>query len=380
MRVPKLTFVYDRKKTATRNKPSVVELRVSLLKERKYISTGLKLLPSEWCGESVVNRSDWNELNKQLSIIKQHCSDIITEMMEEGNVEIAAIANLLKDRLVQQNTFIEFAEECAERKYRKIKSGTKKHYELVIGFLKKWRKITAFADVTERNILRMDDELTKRGLNECSRWNYHRMVKFFIRQAVEEGLIKHNPYSRLDIRRGDENGLKKYLTPDEFHRFEHCEIPVETLARVRDLFVFQTYTMLSYSDLEKFDYENCVIYQEQVVYRSKRVKTGQDFTIMLVQPALDILKKYDNKLPIISNAKYNAYLKPAVTYAQIDKSITTHWARHTGATMLLNEGNVPMHIVQRILGHSSIRETERTYAKVMDETIVQQMVNYQNRL
>jgi integrase len=206
------------------------------------------------------------------------------------------------------------------------------------------------------------------------------MVKFFIRQAVEEGLIKHNPYSRLDIRRGDENGLKKYLTPDEFHRFEHCEIPVETLARVRDLFVFQTYTMLSYSDLEKFDYENCVIYQKQVVYRSKRVKTGQDFTIMLVQPALDILKKYDNKLPIISNAKYNAYLKPAVTYAQIDKSITTHWARHTGATMLLNEGNVPMHIVQRILGHSSIRETERTYAKVMDETIVQQMVNYQNRL
>lgn len=380
MRVPKLTFVYDRKGTSTRTTPSVVELRITFMKERRYISTGLKLLPSQWCGESVVNRSDWKELNEQLQILKKHCSDIITDMMNEGNIEIAAVSNLLRERMVQQTTFIDYAKEFAERKFRRIKDGTKSHYVLVIKFLEQWRKITSFADVTERNIIKMDDELAKRGLNECSRWNYHRLVKSFIRQALEEGLVKYNPYSRLDIRRGDENGLKKYLTPEEFHRFEKCEIPVDTLERVRDLFVFQTYTMLSYSDLEQFDVSKCVTYQGQVVYRSKRVKTGQDFTIMLVQPALDILKKYNNKLPIISNAKYNAYLKPAVTYAQIDKRITTHWARHTGATMLLNEGNVPIHIIQHILGHASVRETERTYAKLMDETIVKQMANYQSRL
>jgi integrase len=45
--------------------------------------------------------------------------------------------------------------------------------------------------------------------------------------------------------------------------------------------------------------------------------------------------------------------------------------------MLLNEGKVPMHIIQHILGHASIRETERTYAKLMDETIVETMANYQ---
>jgi integrase len=117
----------------------------------------------------------------------------------------------------------------------------------------------------------------------------------------------------------------------------------------------------------------------QLVYKARRQKTGQEFTIMLLDPAVTILKRYKNKLPIISNVKYNEYLKAAVLYAKIDKPVSTHWARHTGATMLLNEGKVPMHIIQHILGHASIRETERTYAKLMDETIVETMANYQER-
>jgi integrase len=101
--------------------------------------------------------------------------------------------------------------------------------------------------------------------------------------------------------------------------------------------------------------------------------------IVLLKPALEILKRYKNKLPIISNVKYNLYLKAAVKYAKIDKEVTTHWARHTGATLLLNEGNVPMHIVQHILGHATIRETERTYAKVLDRSIIESMVDYQRK-
>jgi integrase len=114
-----------------------------------------------------------------------------------------------------------------------------------------------------------------------------------------------------------------------------------------------------------------------VIYKGKRHKTGQDFTIVLLKPALAIIKKYNGKLPIISNVKYNLYLKAAVKYAKIDKPVTTHWARHTGATILLNEGKLPMHIVQHILGHATIRETERTYAKVLDKSIVESMANYQ---
>lgn len=92
-----------------------------------------------------------------------------------------------------------------------------------------------------------------------------------------------------------------------------------------------------------------------------------------------ILKKYDYKLPLICNVKYNQYLKVCAQMAKIDKRLTTHWARHTGATILLNEG-VDMETVAKILGHSSTRITRQIYAKLMDKTIAEKMAEVNKKL
>jgi integrase len=105
------------------------------------------------------------------------------------------------------------------------------------------------------------------------------------------------------------------------------------------------------------------------VYIGHRKKTNVTFTIPILSPALEILHKYNGKLPIISNVKYNEYLKIVAQSSGIDKPLSTHWARHTGATLLLNEG-VPMQIVSKICGHSSTKITEQVYAKLLDETVV----------
>jgi integrase len=377
--VPTLTLIYDRKCRASKDKAGVVELRITLERERKYISTGVKLLPKEWSNGSVVGRKDWKELNDQLQIIKKKASEIITKMMEEGNLDLNAVPGILKSELIQQETFIDYAKEQAERRYRTLSEGTKNHYKVLFNFLKEWKGLVYFSDITERSILKMDDALSEKGLKVQTRWNYHKLMKSFIKQAVEDGLLKRNPYARLDIKRGNESGLTRFLTPAEFHRFETCLIPLESLRKVRDLFVFQTYTMMGYSDLAKFNYKECFKLKGQMVYKNNRVKTGKEFTFALLQPALNILKKYNYKLPIISNVKYNLYLKSAVMYAGIDKRVSCHWARHTGATMLLNEGKVDINTISKILG-DTLRETERTYAKLMDESIVESMVNYQKSM
>lgn len=378
--IPTLTLIYDRKKVANRNKQGIVELKLTSGSQRKYISTGVKLYPKEWLDGSVVGREDFHDLNCQLQTFKKKCSEIITRMMDSGKIDINAVPSILRQELTEQNTFLDYAKEHAQRRYKKITEGTRKHYDVLFKFLEEWRGIVYFSDVTEKNILKMDDVLQERGLKECSRWNYHKLIKTFVIQAVEDGLIKHNPYLRVDIKRGNEGGLTRFLTPQEFHKIETCILPSDSLRKVRDLFVFQTYTCLSYSDLAKFDSKDCVIMDGQMVYKAKRQKTKQEFTIVLLRPAIDILEKYNGKLPIISNVKYNAYIKIVASYAGIHKPVSTHWARHTGATLLLNEGKVPIHIIQHILGHSSIRETEKTYAKLMDNTIIETMVNYQNGL
>lgn len=378
MELPKLTFVFGRKGTADNRKESVVELRISHGKDRLYISTGVKLLAKEWSNGSVVGRKDWKELNDQLQVIKRKCSEIIVELMEADMLDIKAIPSLLKNRIEQKKTFLEYAKECAEVRTKDLADGTKKRYEVVFDFLDRWKGIVYFTDVTEKNIRKMDDYLAKKGLKECSRYNYHKVVKCFVRMAFGDGLIKINPYVKFQPKRGEDEGLHRVLTPAEFIRFETCEIDTPSLERVRDLFVFQTYTMMGYGDLEEFDYKKCEKVKGQWVYKSKRVKTKQEFVIPMQPKALSILQKYNHKLPIISNEKYNMYLKAAVKYAGIDKPVTTHWARHTGATILANNG-VPMYIIQHILGHASIRETEKTYAKVLDSTIVDSMIEYQQR-
>ena len=85
-----------------------------------------------------------------------------------------------------------------------------------------------------------------------------------------------------------------------------------------------------------------------------------------------ILDKYGQHLPIISNVKYNQFLKVLAQMAHIDKPISSHWARHTGATLLLNDG-LEMEVVSKVLGHSTTKITRQVYAKLLDNTIVEAM-------
>ena len=380
MKLPSVDFVFDRRGLATKKKRGVVELRITHERKRKYISTGVRLLITEWSNGSVVGKRDFKELNDGLQLIKRRCSEIIVQMMENDCFDINSIPTLLKSRMKQNQSFLEYAREQAEIRYSSLKEKTIGRYLVFFRFMEEWRGIVNFADLTESNIKAMDRVLERRGLKEASRYNYHKILKVFVLLALNDGLIKRNPYVRTRIKRGENDGLRRCLTPEEFHRFEEVEIPVKCLERVRDLFVFQTYTLMAYSDLAEFKLKECVEVKGQKVYKSCRQKNGQEFTVVLLPPALAILKKYKNKLPIISNATYNYFLKAAVKFADIDKQVTTHWARHTGATLLLNEGKVPIHVVQHILGHASIRETEKTYAKLLDNTIIESMSTYQSKL
>ena len=153
----------------------------------------------------------------------------------------------------------------------------------------------------------------------------------------------------------------------------------ESLEKVKDVFLFQTYTCLSYTDLKNFNTKNIQEVNGMKVYTGSRNKTNKPFTVPLLPVALSILDKYNYKLPVISNVKYNEYLKIVAQAANIDKPLSSHWARHTGATLLLNKG-IPMQIVSKICGHSSIKITEQIYAKLLDETIVDAIDSIKDKL
>jgi len=380
-KTPLLEFVYNRRKTATASKEAAVELRATYERRQKYMSTGIRLLPKHWHRGTVVNRVDAIQINQILDKLMIDARKVILEMMEEGVIDIFEIPERLQRLRAGDISFLDFCKQRMDvRKYGKA-TDSKQRYDRFFNLFEGWGKIKVFEDITDDNIIAFDLYLANKGMKNYSKWqNYHRFLNSFIIDAVDAGLLRRNPYRWVRIEKEKtSHGLSKCLTPEEFQSIREVKPQSESMERVRDLFVFQTFTCLAYTDLVAFDCKNIQEVKGKKVYIGKRGKTKESFTIPLLDPALDILSKYKNKLPIISNVKYNEYLKVLAQAAKIDKPLSSHWARHTGATLLLNNG-VSMQIVSRICGHSSTKITEQVYAKLYDESVVEAVTNIENKL
>ena len=191
-------------------------------------------------------------------------------------------------------------------------------------------------------------------------------LKSVIIYAMDNDRIQINPFCGIKISR--KTNPVEFLTEAEVRRIKKKKLTNERLIRVRDIFLFQCFTGLSYADmacLEPEDYQRNS--QGQIYIKKERCKTGVTFTAVLLPDAEAIAKKYDYKLPMLSNQKYNSYLKEIADLCDIKKPMHTHIGRHTAATYLLNKG-LGLEIVAKILGHNDTRQT-RHYAKLLDSTV-----------
>ena len=105
-----------------------------------------------------------------------------------------------------------------------------------------------------------------------------------------------------------------------------------------------------------------------------------DFLFLLLPKALRLIEKYEREsliFPRISNQKYNSCLKEMAAIIGIDKRLATHIARKTFVTTVLLYycttvllyNDVPMEIVSKLLGHSSMKITQVSYGKIVEKKI-----------
>lgn len=367
MEYPTLRFVFDRKKVATKEKKGLVQIEVCSERKRKWIGTGVKVYADQWDDKrKVTARPDSLDLNMKLDLMMSNILEYVNSLIRRKvPFDFESLDVFLKNSS-ESDSFIDFiVRRTDERKDRA--EGTIKHYRTLVKVLEDFGRINYFHDLTRSNITMFDDYLRSKGIKDTTVYGYHKNMKAYINEAIRFGIISENPYGGLKINRG-KSDKRKYLTYEEMRRMERCRITDPSVNRVRDLFLFQCYTGLAYSDLYKFDFASDVERRgNKFIIADRRVKTNEDYFIVLLSPAMDILKKYDFDLPVISNQKYNDYLKVAASFAKIDKNLTTHCARHTFAVFALNNG-VPMEVVSKMLGHTNIKTTQ-IYAKVLNTEV-----------
>lgn len=336
--------------------------------KRKYLSTGIMIHPSEWAGKKkeIIKRKDAKQLNELLQAWKDKASKVVAKAVHDGITDLDQIIKMMKNDDSSHITFLEYCEK--RRGERKVSENTKKRYDVFINFLKEWGKIVTFSDCNVSKIRAMDEYLTKQGKAQCTIYDYHKFLKLFINDAIVDGLLERNPYKFLPFRIG--RGEKQYvdcINEEQFSAIKKLSIISPHIRKARDLFLFQCYTGLAYSDLMSFSYKNCEEIEGKLFYHAKRTKTNTDFVFQILEPAKRILEKYNYELPSISNQKYNDYLKVIGGLVGVS-NLHSHMGRATAATLFLSKG-MPINIVARVLGHTTLRQTTR-YARTLNKDVM----------
>ena len=392
---PVITYIYNRYGKASSTRDAVIELRFAYLNRQKYMSTGIRVYPKEWDSkhQRVINRMDAAILNKTLDKLMIEVRQVIYDMIDDGHIDIFAIPARLDAKRKKAGTFPDFVKERLPIHKHGQSPLRQKAYDRFFNFLDEYGKFRQFSDVNEHTILELDRYLQKKKMMASSRWaNYHRFLNSFIRDAQKENLVTYNPYDRIRIDKGDDSqSIEKHLSAEELRKLRSAVMPTERLDRVRDLFVFQCFTCMAYVDLAAFSAEKVKTVDGKDIIFGQRGKTGVEYQIPLLRPAKDILDKYDGHLPaaltakkkgrkgVMTNQQYNKALKEVVEAAGLGIHVTTHWARHTGATMLLNAG-VEMDVIAKVGGWSDTKVLRRIYAKLHPETVVKAVNEIENKL
>lgn len=388
-----VSFYIKRHRLNEKNEAPII-IRLKLHGTTRDISAGLRVNPVQWNSKfgAVKGTSESaKQINGQLTADKNKLLKIFTQLTYAGDVLIEDIVDAFQGNTVKKDhaLLVLVSEHNKHIKNRIGIDYTESTYE------KYWAMEVRITQYVKEHLKKKDIPIRKLDRKFISNFflylkevhkNQHnsatktsKNLKRVLSYAVEQGYIEQNPF--VGFKCGYKETPRTVLTDDELKRIEAKQFSMPRLELVKDLFLFQCYTGLSYVDMSKLKWRNVVAAEEGLFsLEITRTKTAQSTQIPLFPVALHIIKKYNKSdkhdpddclLPTYEIQKTNSYLKEIADLCGINKNLSTHAGRRTFAsTVMLNNG-VRIEAVSRMLAHRSIRITQQ-YAKVYDQHLVDQ--------
>ena len=223
---------------------------------------------------------------------------------------------------------------------------------------------------------------TDRGLQNGSIWTNCMWLKGVVMRAHFNGLIPRNPFAKFHISPNIKE--REYLTEEELKTLMTHEFVDAKLSYIRDIFVFASFTALSFVDVKELTTDDIVEVNGEKWILSKRHKTKIPFQVKLLDIPLQIIKRYEEfqtYKSVFPNLNYWSICKPLkkmIKECGITKDISFHCARHGFATLALSKG-MPIESVSRVLGHTNIVTTQ-IYAKITTQKIDHDLTMFGDKL
>ena len=357
------------------------------------VSTGVRILPSEWNGAEVINRDDSPALNVTIQEAKLKVDKLIASLSAEGILN-ELTASEIKQQLGETRLKPKQAPLISDMfsEFVSIKSdmseGTKVIYQSalnrVIAYAGKDSRIT---DIDYKWLMGFEKFMSK---TQCTngRAIYLRHLRAVCNYARKTKRIIEYPFENFRIKL--KPTLKKGVTVDTLRNFRDAVVS-EKQSRYRDYFFLVFYLIgINIKDLLTARKEQVVRGRLEYI----RCKTHKKYSIKIEPEAAALIEKYKGEkylLDALDRCKlYTSYARalndtvktigPVVmqtvqnqedlfsepeveeTIKPVIPNVTTYFARHTWATLAAEIG-VPIDIISQALGHSSMNRTTLIYVK-----------------
>ena len=390
-----------------------IRMRVNFASKRIEFTTGYRIDAAKWdTDKQRVRNGCTNKLKQSASEINASLLGYYTEVQEifkkfeveeimptpeqikEAFNELHKPIEEVKQRKSTPNAFYkvfdEFVRDCGRQ--NDWTDSTYEKFAAVKNHLMNFRTELTFDFFDEKGL---NDYVTYlRDVKEMRNSTIGKQLSFlkwFLRWAFKKGVHQNNAYDSYKPKLKSTQKKIIFLTWEELNKLREFEIPAakQALDRVRDVFLFQCFTGLRYSDV--FNLRRSDIKGDHIEVTT--VKTSDSLIIELNNHSKAILDKYkdvafedDKVLPVITNQKMNDYLKELAELSGIDEPIRqtyykgneridevtpkyallgTHAGRRTFICNALALG-IPPQVVMKWTGHSDYKAM-KPYIDIADD-------------
>ena len=413
---------YERTKNGTR-KPATKETRLYayIIIDRGHVikcKTEYKIKPTEWDFDKQGLRDKLAgsiEFNGKLAGLKTELQNRYKQALtDHPDITFRDLATVMKDYsklkdkpVFSELSFFEVLEayikelegsvtyrtiqkfHTLKRSLQEFTESNKKYKPLTFSQINsKFYKayITHLREQQPRGRQKRRPEGQQTGLLIDTQRKYIEILKAFCKWAAKEGYNKYSDFEEYQVvstadrkRIADKKNIITLTLAELTQFYQHDFSKHLAFDRVRDLFCFAAFTGQRWSDIAQFDKSQL----KGNVWRFTAQKTEKVQEVDLAGfagPALDILKKYDYSLPVISLQKFNEQLKQAgkeagintpvelIRFVGVQRIVThepkhyfmsSHMARRTCVSILLNNFNIAPSLVMQITAHSDLKTLQK---------------------
>lgn len=407
---PKIIILQDTRRVKKGNLYPV-KLRITFGKDQRLYTLGIDLSKEEFevMGNPTLLKSvKDSQLKKRLQRSKLCCDTNFVKANETidkmSKFSFGLFDKLFFQHEVSKEDVYDYYDKIIEQITKEGRVGTASNYQCSVNSIRSFSPKLQFEDITAQFLKDYERWLIDAGKSISTVGVYLRPLRAVLNSAIADGMISREgqyPFGKRQYQIPATRNVKKALTKDEIRKiYQYQPLKGTWWEKARDFFILSYLcngiNMKDILLLRKKDVDNDYLR----FIRAKTINTHRTnnapISIFISEDVKRIIKSWANPdgekddylFPFLScglnpteeraqiqqfTKMVNKYMGYIVKELEIDKKVTTYFARHSFATILKKSG-ANIELIRESLGHTSSKTTA-TYLDSFDDDVKEGISN-----